>query len=55
MSLFYLRHVGNMWFVKFDYGYNMKVCCFCALGERERERSEASEPTALMLEPATFG
>ena len=25
MCAFYLRHIHNMWFVKFDYGYNMKV------------------------------
>lgn len=25
MSVYYLLHISFMWFVKFDYGYNMKV------------------------------
>ena len=25
MSVYYVLHISFMWFVKFDYGYNMKV------------------------------
>lgn len=27
MLLYYVLHISYMWFVKFDYGYNMKVRC----------------------------